>query len=56
MKPRYTSDAAGRRRYVCAAGHRVTTLWPCPFCRGKIDAGVRRYFRRISDRMLKEAA
>jgi hypothetical protein len=54
LLPGRTVDSVGRHRYVCAAGHRQWCL-PCPVCRSQKDAAVRRYFKRMSERILAAA-
>ena len=48
-----------RMIYVCAAGHRLRSAElaeRCPYCRRKLDGGVIRYFRRLSNAIRKGAA
>lgn len=47
------------RNHLCKAGKhfhfRKEVADRCPTCRRMLDTGVRRYFRRMSDRMLRAA-
>ena len=62
--PAFKQIIRGTRRQVmmrrrphlrCVAGHRIWS-YPCPHCRARRDGLVRKYFRRLSDRLLREAA
>ena len=49
-------EARERIIYRCPAGHRVPSAEiaaRCPYCRRKLDSGILRYFRRMSQEMLK---